>query len=180
MQENQILDLYFARDEQAIAVCERQYGADCMRVSMNILHNQSDAEECVNDTWLRAWNAIPPKRHSPLRAFLLRITRNLSLNRLRDMHREKRNSELTVSLEELEACIPATIDNSEELAELFNGFLAELDETDRVVFMGRYWHSYSIDDLADTMKLTKKAVYMRLHKTRERLRAYLEGRGYRV
>ncbi|MBR5124188.1 MAG: RNA polymerase subunit sigma, partial [Clostridia bacterium] len=84
------------------------------------------------------------------------------------------------SLDELEACIPAAMEDSRELADLFNAFLGELNETDRVLFMGRYWYSYTMDDLADSMKLTKKAVYMRLHKTRERLRAFLAERGYRV
>ncbi|MBQ3507419.1 MAG: hypothetical protein IJA91_02615, partial [Clostridia bacterium] len=85
-----------------------------------------------------------------------------------------------LSLDELEACIPAAVDDSNALAELLNGFLEGLDETNRVLFMGRYWYSYAIDDLAAQMGLTQKAVYMRLHKTRERLRAYLAERGYRV
>ena len=180
MNDHDIIKLYFERNERAIVETDRSYGKVCMQVSMNILDSRPDAEECVNDTYLKTWKSIPPERPNSLCAFVCRIARNLSLTRLRDMRREKRNCELTVSLEELEACIPAAIDSSEELAELFNGFLAELNETDRVVFMGRYWYSYAIDDLADTMKLTKKAVYMRLHKTRERLRAYLAERGYRV
>ena len=180
MKDQDIIDLYFARNEQAIAETDKSYGKVCMQVSLNILESRPDAEECVNDTYLKVWHSIPPTRPDSLCAFVCRITRNLSLNRLRDLRREKRNSRLTVSLEELEACIPATEDNTQELATLLNGFLAELEETDRVVFMGRYWYSYAIDDLATSMKLTKKAVYMRLHKTRERLKAYLGERGYRV
>ena len=180
MNDQDIIDLYFARNEQAISETDKSYGKVCMKVSMNILESRPDAEECVNDTYLNTWNAIPPTKPDSLGAFVCRIARNLSLNRLRDLRREKRNCELTLSLDELEACIPAAMEDSRELADLFNAFLGELNETDRVLFMGRYWYSYTMDDLADSMKLTKKAVYMRLHKTRERLRAFLAERGYRV
>ena len=180
MNDQDIIDLYFARDEQAIAETDKSYGKVCMQVSMNILDSRPDAEECVNDTYLHTWNSSPPTKPDSLCAFVCRITRNLSLNRLRDLRREKRNSELTVSLDELEACIPAAAEDAGQLADLLNSFLAELDETNRVLFMGRYWYSYAIDDLAAQMGLTDKAVYMRLHKTREKLRAYLAERGYRV
>jgi RNA polymerase sigma-70 factor (ECF subfamily) len=180
MNDQDIIDLYFTRDEQAIAETDKSYGKVCMQVSMNILDSRPDAEECVNDTYLKTWNSIPPTKPASLCAFVCRITRNLSLNRLRDLRRDKRNRELTRSLDELEACIPATVEDAGELKTLFNDFLGSLNETDRVIFMGRYWYSYAIDDLAENMKLTKKAVYMRLHKTRERLRAYLGERGYRV
>jgi len=180
MNDQAIIDLYFARNEQAIAETAKSYGNVCMQVSMNILQSRPDAEECVNDTYLKTWNAIPPTKPHSLCAFVCRITRNLSLNRLRDLRREKRNKELTLSLEELEACIPAAMEDADQLAALLNSFLEGLEETDRVLFMGRYWYSYAIDDLAASMGLTKKAVYMRLYKIRERLRAYLGERGYRV
>ncbi|MBQ9151281.1 MAG: sigma-70 family RNA polymerase sigma factor [Clostridia bacterium] len=180
MNDQDIVALYFARDEQAIRETDVKYGKACMQVSMNILDSRPDAEECVNDTYLKTWNSIPPTKPGSLCAFICRIARNLSLNRLRDLHREKRNRELTLSLDELEACIPAAIEDANHLADLLNDFLEGLDETNRVIFMGRYWYSYAIDDLATQMGLTQKAVYMRLHKTRERLRAYLGERGYRV
>ncbi len=180
MNDQDIVALYFARNEQAIRETDRQYGKVCMQVSMNILENRPDAEECVNDTYLKTWNSIPPTKPNSLCAFVCRIVRNLSLNRLRDLRREKRSKELTLSLDELEACIPAAVDNSNTLAELLNDYLAELEESERVLFMGRYWYSYTIDDLAGSMGLTKKAVYMRLYKLRERLRAYLAERGYHV
>ena len=180
MNDQAIIDLYFARNEQAIAETDKSYGRVCMQVSMNILKSRPDAEECVNDTYLKTWNAIPPTKPHSLCAFVCRITRNLSLNRLRDLRREKRNKELTLSLDELEACIPAAIEDSNLLADLLNTFLEGLEETDRVLFVGRYWYAYAIDDLAASMGLTKKAVYMRLYKIRERLRAYLGERGYRV
>ena len=180
MNDQDIIDLYFARKEQAIAETDKSYGKVCMQVSMNILDSRPDAEECVSDTYLHTWNSIPPTKPDSLCAFVCRITRNLSLNRLRDLRREKRNSELTVSLDELEACIPAAAEDAGQLADLLNDFLEGLDETNRVLFMGRYWYSYAIDNLAAQMGLTDKAVYMRLHKTREKLRAYLAERGYRV
>ena len=180
MNDQDIIDLYFARNEQAIAETDKRYGKVCMQVSMNILDSRPDAEECVSDTYLKAWNSSPPTKPASLCAFVCRITRNLSLNRLRDLRREKRNREITLSLDELEPCIPAAMEDAGELSALLNGFLEGLDETNRVIFMGRYWYSYSIDDLAERMGLTEKAVYMRLHKTRERLRAYLSKRGYRI
>ena len=180
MSDQDIVALYFARNEQAIRETDVKYGKICMQVSMNILDSRPDAEECVNDTYLKTWNSIPPTKPNSLCAFVCRIVRNLSLNRLRDLRREKRSKELTLSLDELEACIPAAVDDSNTLAELLNDYLAELEESERVLFMGRYWYSYAIDDLAGSMGLTQKAVYMRLYKLRERLRAYLAERGYHV
>ncbi len=180
MQENRILDLYFARDERAIAVCQRQYGEDCMRLSMSILHSEPDAEECVNDTWLRAWNAIPPRRPSPLRAFLLRITRNLSINRLRYNHSECRDQNLTVALAELEDCIPLPEEHSSALAEMLSEFLRTLPERDRLLFMGRYFHALSVEELAQRARMKPNTVSVHLYRTREALRAYLCERGYRV
>ena len=180
MNDQEIISLYFDRNEQAIKETETKYGKTCMQVSMNILHSRPDAEECVNDTYLKTWNSIPPTKPHSLCAFLCRIIRNLSLNRLQELTAAKRSRELTVSFEDLEACIPAAMENAGELASLLNSFLESLDETNRVLFMGRYWYSYAIDDLAAQMGLTDKAVYMRLHKTREKLRAYLAERGYRV
>ena len=180
MNDQEIISLYFDRNEQAIKETETKYGKTCMQVSMNILHSRPDAEECVNDTYLKTWNSIPPTKPHSLCAFLCRIIRNLSLNRLQELSAAKRCRVLTVSFEELEACIPAAMEDAGELASLLNSFLESLDETNRVLFMGRYWYSYAIDDLAAQMGLTDKAVYMRLHKTREKLRAYLAERGYRV
>ncbi len=180
MQENQILDLYFARDEEAIAACERQYGADCMRLSMSILHSKPDAEECVNDTWLRAWNAIPPRRPSPLRAFLLRITRNLSINRLRYNRSECRDQNLTVMLDELEACIPVPEEHSPELAGLLSDFLRTLSEEERMLFMGRYFHALPVAEVARRLGMKANTASVKLLRIRDALRVYLGERGYSV
>ena len=180
MEDQKIIELYFARDEQAIAETAKSYGKDCMQVSMNILHSHPDAEECVNDTYLRAWNIIPPTRPNVLRAFLCKITRNLSLNRLRDMHRMGRDAELTVSLTELEGCLALPEENGEELAELLSDFLKAQDKEDRLLFMGRYWHGISVADLAARMGMKPNTVTVKLKRTRERLRDYLSERGYSV
>ena len=180
MQDQEILDLFFARDEQAIAVCERQFGPDCKRLSMGILHSESDADECVNDTWLKAWNAIPPKRPSPLRAFLLRVTRNLSINRLRYNHSECRDRSLTVALEELEGCIPMPEEHSPELAALLSEFLRTLPEQERLLFMGRYFHALPVEELARRLGMKANTASVKHHRVREALRVYLNERRYRV
>ena len=175
-----IIDLYFARDEQAIKATDEKYGKLCMQTSMNILSSHPDAEECVSDTYLKTWNSIPPTRPASLCAFLLRIVRNLSLNRLRDMKAARRSRDLTVSLEELEDCIPLPDEQSPALAALLEDFLSRQDTTDRALFMGRYWYACSVGDLAKRTGMTANAVALRLYKTREKLRAYLEERGYDV
>jgi RNA polymerase sigma-70 factor (ECF subfamily) len=180
MQDQQIIDLYFARNEQAIAETDKKYGADCMRVSYNILNSRQDAEECVNDTYLHTWRSIPPHRPDSLRAFLCRIVRNLSLNRLREMRAAKRSRELTVSLEELEDCIAVDLHHADQLANLLSDFMEAQDELDRKLFMGRYWHAVPVKTLAEEYGMTPNAVTLRLKRTRERLRAFLEEGGYSV
>ena len=178
--DGEIVELYFARDEQAIAETDKKYGKVCMQVSMNIVASRPDAEECVNDGYLKTWNAIPPARPNSLCAFVCRIVRNLSINRLRDMRAERRNRDLTLSLEELESCISVDESRADILPGLISAFLEGLDETDRKLFMGRYFHATPVKSLAETYGLTPNAVSLRLHKTRERLRLHLEEGGYTV
>ena len=180
MHDNQIIDLYFARDERAITETDTKHGAVCMNLSLNILQSRPDAEECLNDTYLSAWNHIPPERPAYFRAFLCRIIRNLSLQRLQYLHRQKRNRDLEVSLEELEDCIPIPEEREGELAEHPSDFLGMQEKTDRLLFMGRYFHACSVKTLAQRSGLRENTVSMRLHRIRERLRAYLEERGYSV
>ena len=178
--DTEIVELYFARDEQAIAKTDQKYGKACMQVSMNILESRPDAEECVNDTYLKTWHSIPPARPTSLRAFLCRIVRNLSLNRLRDMRAAKRSRELTVSLEELEDCIAVDLRHADRLADLLSDFMEAQEEMDRKLFMGRYWHAVPVKTLAEEYGMTPNAVTLRLKRTRERLRAFLEEGGYSV
>lgn len=177
----EIIDLYWRRDEQAIQKTADCYGSLCMRVAMNILGSRADAEECVNDTYLKAWNAIPPARPKVLSAFLTRITRNLALDRYRAGHREKRNGDFTLMLSELGDCIPAPEEaDATELLAHIKTFLSRLDELDRNLFVGRYFHAYEVKKLASGYGMTQNAVSLRLYKTREKLRIYLNERGYHL
>ena len=183
MEDLHIIELYFARDEEAIRHTADKYGPYCTAVSMSILHSEPDAEECVNDTWLKTWNSIPPTRPNSLKLFLARITRNLSINRHRALQSEKRNKDLEVSLTELEPCFPAPEDlpgGGGELVELLNEFLEKQNKMDRVVFVQRYWYSLSTARIAEEHRMSENAVWVRLHRTRERLRAYLTERGYKL
>ena len=182
MNDQSIIDLYFARDERAILETERAHGGACMSVSMSILNNRQDAEECVNDTWLRAWNAIPPPRPNSLRAFLCRIIRNLSIDRYREKRVERPTVELEAALSELEDCMPsyAERERAAALSDLLDQFLRTEAETDRKLFLGRYWHGAAVHVLAKGSGLSPNAVTKRLKKTRERLRDYLTERGYSV
>ncbi len=176
----EILDLYFTRDERAIKESDRRYGVACMGLSMNILNSRPDAEECVNDTYLKAWNTIPPTRPQSLRGYLLRIVRHLSLNRLRDLTAAKRSRDLTVSFSELEDCLPVREEFSAELSMLLSDFLKKQEETDRRLFLGRYWYAVPVKRLATEHGVTVGLVYKRLERTREALRVYLSQRGYTV
>ena len=180
MKDQDIISLYFDRDERAIIETDKKYGKLCMDISMNVLKSKPDAEECVNDTYLKTWNRIPPVRPDSLGAFVCRIVRNFSIKRYRDLHRARRNRDLTVSLEELEDCIPMPEEAQALLSDLITEFLKSQGETDRVLFMGRYFYALAVNDLAKRMDMTPNAVSLRLGRTREKLRSYLEERGYRV
>lgn len=176
-----IIDLYWRRDELAIRRTAERYGPLCMHTALGILQNHADAEECVSDTYLKTWNAIPPARPTCLSAFLTRITRNLAIDRYRARMRAKRGGNVTVMLSELSECIPAPEEgNTEELLGHIKDFLRGQDELDRRIFVGRYFHAYEVKALASGYGLTRNAVSLRLHKTREKLRAYLHERGYCV
>ena len=181
MKDSEIIGLYNQRDERAIYETDRKYGDYCMSISLGILRNRQDAEECVNDTYLRTWRSIPPKQPSVLRTYLGKLTRNLSIDRLRTRRRARRDSELTVSFEELEDILTAAEDTSErELTDLFNEFLETLPDTERRLFVGRYWYGYPVHQLAEAYGMTPNAVSLRLHRVRLNLRAHLAERGYRI
>ena len=175
-----IIDLYFARDERAIAETDRHYGGLCMRISLGILDDRLDAEECVNDTYLKAWNAIPPTRPRSLRAFLSKIVRNLSLQRLEHNKAAKRNRDFEIALEELGDCIPMRDEEAGELPSLLSSFLDTLPESEWQLFCGRYWHSLPVKELSKIHGIPARTVSTRLFRTREKLRAFLNERGYRL
>lgn len=177
MEDHQIIELYFARDEQAIMQTAARYGKLCQQVTMNIVGNRSDAEECVNDTYLKLWNSIPPARPRSLSAFISRIARNIAIDRYRSLHSKGHNRDLEVALEELSEITPP--DTSQEvLKELVQIFLRGLENTDRRLFLGRYWYASSVKALAKAWGMTPNAVSLRLYKTREKFKAFLTERGY--
>lgn len=184
MEDAQILDLFFARNEQAIRETDQKYGRLCFRVAENLLWNREDAEECVNDTYLAAWNRIPPVRPNNFTAFLCKITRNLSLKKLEASNAKKRSADVMISLSEIETAVP---DNSfapglgdEKVGELISAFLRSEKELDRNVFLRKYWFCDPISDIAERYSLRGSNVKSRLFRTRNRLRAYLKKEGFEL
>ncbi len=180
MEDREIVRLYFARSEQALVETQAKYGAYCYSIAYNILANSQDAEECVSDTYLAAWNRIPPKKPDYLGAFLGRITRYLSIDRWRSRRSQKRGGgEIALALEELGECASKKETLEEMLqrkqaAEALNRFLGTLPETERNVLLCRYWYMDSIGDIAEKTGFTTSKVASMLHRARSRLRAFLE------
>ena len=183
MDDNKIVELYWNRDETAISETKNKYSNYCFTIANNILHNQEDSEEALNDTWLAAWNAMPPHHPLILSTFLGKITRNLSLNKWRKLSAEKRGGGLVaVSIDELEECIPDERNLRESLeaeiiAESINDFLADLKESERKVFVCRYWYFDSIEEIAKRFGFTQSNVKMMLKRTRDRLKDHLINEG---
>lgn len=180
MQDQEIVALYFARDEAAVSETQRAYGALCQSLAMRILNDRQDSEECVNDALIGAWNSIPPHRPLSLRAYVCQLTRRIAINRRQYRHAGKRNAAVTVPLEELAECMPDTSADDPTLAALMTEFVAGLEPDERKLFVGRYWHGYAVADMARHYGLTQNAVSLRLRRTREKLRTYLNKRGYRI
>lgn len=183
MNDVEILELYWGREERAIYETQKAYGKYCYSIAWNILYSREDSDECVNDTWLRAWNAIPPKRPSRLALFLGTITRNLSLDRWKERHAMKRGKgEMELALEELEECLPdarSTEDAVEaaELERLVNEFLHTLPERECNVFLRRYWYVEEYGDIAKRYGMKLNTVKTSLFRTRAKLRIFLEKEG---
>ena len=178
MTDEQIVELYFARDERAISETANAHGAYCFGVAMRILKSHMDSEECVNDTWLRAWDAIPPQKPGKLSAFLGRITRNLALNRREKFQAEKRGGgEYPLALQELGDCVPARAGDPCDrlhLSQVLNRFLASLQPKARHIFLRRYWLFCSIREIAEFYALSESSVKMSLLRSREARRKALE------
>ena len=186
MQDQDIIDLYFARNEQAIAESSNKYGYYCTSIAQNILHNMQDAEECVNDTWLRAWNSIPPTKPDYLQLYLGGITRHISLDRFRRQNAAKRGGgELMLALDEMhdvvasDADVPSQI-AEQEFSESFNRFLRSLPERDCNIFIRRYYYLDPISLISKRYGLSVANVQKNLSRTRNKLRAHLEKEGYAV
>ena len=183
MDDNRIIELYFERDERAIEETRQSYGRLIYSVAYGILLSEPDSEECENDTYLDAWNAIPPHKPSLLKTFLGKITRRISLDRLKGQTADKRGGGVVpLTLDELHECIPdhASIDEkllTEELAQAIDAFLRTLDEDTRRVFLRRYWYFDSVGAIARRYGFGQSKVKMMLHRTRESLRDYLAKEG---
>ena len=186
MEDARIVELYWQRDEAALTETERKYGRYCYSIASNILRSREDAQECVNDTWLGAWNAIPPHRPSVLSTFLGKITRRLSLKKYRDQHADKRGAgAIEAHIDELEEIIPAgqSIDdnlNAQELAKSMAEFVGTLGDNERRVFVCRYWYFDSIKDISARLGLSQSNVKVMLKRTRDKLAAHLEREGIYV
>ena len=180
MNDTELIDLYLARSESAINETEKQYGSYCRAIAMGILHNKEDADECVNDTFLGVWNLIPPQRPQTFSAFIGRITRNISLDRYRKLTSQKRGGgEPSLLLGELESCIPSARNvegevDSRFLARAIESFLLSCKKEDRVFFVNRYWYADSVPEIAKRFGVGESKVKMSLHRTRKKLRTYLE------
>lgn len=183
MEDKDIIRLYLERSEEAINQTALKYSALLSRIAFGILRSREDAEECVSDTYMRAWNSIPPSQPKRLSAFLGKITRNLSLNRYSQLTAQKRGGgSKELALEELEECIPAAGDvqrevEDTELAELINSFLDRLSRENRIIFMRRYWYFCTISEIAEDMHASESKVKMSLSRTRKKLKQYLEKKG---
>ena len=185
MTDTEIINLFFERSEQAIEELAKKHGSAVARVVRNILGNAQDTEECVNDTYLGTWNAIPPHKPNPLRTFVCRIARNLATKKYHSNTADKRNSQYDLALDELEDYLSDSdsVENAyeaQELKEAINGFLATLSYSDRFLFMRRYWYSDPVQDIAKMAHSTNNSVTVRLFRIREKLRLYLEKEGLLV
>lgn len=178
MDDQSIVQLFFERSERALAELDAKYGKLCHTLSRNILNSRQDAEECVNDAYLGVWNTVPPARPDPLRAYLCKIVRNVSLKLYHRKKAEKRNSAYDVAMQELEGCLPApnTVEaelEAKELARVIEGFLDTLSGENRVIFLRRYWFSDPYADIAKRTGISEKSVSMRLVRIRKQMRQYL-------
>ena len=182
MEDSAIIDLYWQRDEAAISETDRKYGPFCRSISMNLLGDREDAEECVSDTWLAAWNAMPPERPRVLRAWLGKVVRNLSLHRWNERRRQKRGGGMTLLLGELEECVPSPADveqelENEELGRVIDRWLHTLSAGDRALFVRRYWNGCSLWELAEDWGVPSEKLAQKMLRLRRSLRTALEKEG---
>lgn len=180
--DEQIIALYWSRDENAIEETDRKYKNYLFSIAYNIVHARRDCEECLNDTYLAAWNAIPPSRPNVLKAFLTTIVRRIAINRY---HSNLRQSEMTVSLSELEGILSEDADaeslfNARELGRVISDFVRSLPQRRRFIFMSRYYAAEPIDTIAKDLFLSRSMVNKELAAIRKALKAKLESEGYKL
>ena len=180
--DEQIIELFFARSEEAVSALSAKYGERCTGIAQRIVNNAQDAEECVNDAYLRIWNDIPPKRPNPLAAYVFRIVRNLSINRLERNTAKKRAGGIYLCLDELSECVPSvqSVEDAlfdKELSDRIDSFIDTLSYKNRLLFVRRYWYLDSFSELARYLGISEGAVRTRLSRIRKDLRKYLERMG---
>lgn len=178
MTDNEIIALYFKRDEQAIFHTSEKYGGFCYKISFNILGNNEDSQECVNDTYVKAWNSIPPHEPSVFSAFLAKITRALSISRLRQITAQKRDRSATVSFDELDQCLGNKGElyekmEVEELKAIIENFLRNQSDSERNIFICRYFYGDSVSDISRRFNYSQSKVKTTLHRTRKKLKSQL-------
>ncbi len=177
MDDLDIIELYFARNEQAIKETEEKYGKLCHNIAYNILHNHEDSEECVNDTYIGVWNAIPPEKPNNFKSFVCRIARNLALKRLESQSRQKRSAEVLLSLDQLtevlsDENITEGISDA-EIGQLISRFLRSEKENARNVFIRKYYFFDSVYEIAKRYSFTESKIKNMLLRTRKKLKEYL-------
>ena len=183
LEDSKIISLFFERSEQAIEELNRKYGPAVKKTAANILDDRLDVEECVNDTYLRVWNDIPPHVPNPLAGYVCRIARNLAVNRYHANNAEKRKSNYDLVLDEMEECIPSGVSvetdyEAKELTAAINRFLAALSKEDSFLFVRRYWYADSVADLAAMTNGSANRISVRLFRLREKLRNLLMKEGF--
>ena len=182
VEDEEILELFYARSELAIQAVSEKYGAMCRKIANNILNDSLDTEECINDVYMALWQTIPPQRTNPLLSYIYRIARNVSIKRYHYNKAQKRNSMYDVALDELADCIASadTVEHvyeASQLTELMNSFLDTLDKKNRVIFVRHYWFADSVSDIAKRMHMSTHTVTVRLSRLREKLENYLKKEG---
>jgi RNA polymerase sigma-70 factor (ECF subfamily) len=185
LEDTGIIELFYNRSEQAIKELSEKYGAVCQQISKNILNNSQDAEECVNDAYLAAWNTIPPQKPEHLLSYICRIVRNISITKYYSNTAKKRNSYYDTALDELDKCIPSALSVEDEIAarelsRLLNMFLDTIGKESRVIFVWRYWYLESVQDIAERLGTNSNNIYVRLSRIRSKLKKFLKKEGYLV
>ena len=185
MEDTRIIDLYWERSQDAIKETQKKYGRYCHYIAYNILYSDEDAKECVNDTYIKAWNAMPPHKPERLAAFLGKLTRNTALDLYGYYKAEKRNSTTAVVLDEMAECIPdpksqTPMEDTIALKMAINGFLASLPQKTRIIFLRRYWYLCSIKQIASALRMTESNIKTILHRTRKLFKEYLEKEGITI
>ena len=186
MDDEKIIGLFFDRSENAISETDKKYGKPCRRLTYNVTGNYEDSEECVNDTYLRLWNVIPPKRPPDFAAYLFRIARNIALNLIRGRSTDKRGGAMrSVDYDEIAECIPDknTVErqtDDDTAIKAIEKFLASLPREKQIIFLKRYWYFNPVADIASELNISESKVKMTLMRAREKLRAELEKEGIEI